>query len=220
MFMGMIAGLAGPSGCDTDNDPAQTPAPAIRPVEPSDAPSEDSAGPAVFESKPAPRPEVVATTGPKPAAQPPASSGFRPLSDARVGEWAEYTAHQQRTIRYEVLAAAPSAIRVRLTVTQDHKALGLPATREEDPGDDPFVLRGPQAGGQRTTRRQALQAAGRTWEATCHEDRWTEEGVAYVERTWISNQAPVYGLLKMIKTGDGTVEASMELRAFGSAERG
>lgn len=216
-FIGALAGaLAGLPGCDTDNDAAQSASsPAVQPAEPPAAtPRDREESPAVSTPQP---PSPVAPSVPQvttPGQSPPAST-FRPLGDAQVGEWCEYAAHQQRTVRYEVIALDVAAVQVLISVTQDGKPLGLPAIREENPAADPFVPKGPKAGGQRTTRRESVQVAGRAWQATCHEDRWTEEGVAYVEKTWISDQAPVYGLLKMIKTGDGTVEASMELRAFG-----
>jgi hypothetical protein len=55
----------------------------------------------------------------------------------------------------------------------------------------------------------------KTWDAWLYEDRWIDEGIHYVRRSWVSNDVPVLGLLKMELYGDETLEARLELTNYG-----
>ena len=57
--------------------------------------------------------------------------------------------------------------------------------------------------------------AGRSWGAVLYEDRWTDEGVSYVRRTWVHPEVPVSGTLRLELYGDNVLEARLELAAFG-----
>jgi hypothetical protein len=149
-------------------------------------------------------------------------SGFRPLADARPGEWATYSAMNSRTIRYEVVGSRDDGprddlVQIRVEVRDGGRPLGLPATREERRDFDPLAKVAPVEGASQTVKPAPVQAAGRNWEATLYEDRWTSEDVQYVRKTWVSPQAPVFGTLRMELTGDGAVEARLELTAYGMA---
>ena len=56
---------------------------------------------------------------------------------------------------------------------------------------------------------------GKIWDAWLYEDRWIDEGIHYVRRSWVSETAPVFGLLRMELHGDEALEAQMELTDFG-----
>jgi hypothetical protein len=79
----------------------------------------------------------------------------------------------------------------------------------------------PPAGADRAERQVSparIGAAGRNWSALLYEDRWTDEEVQYVRRTWVSTEAPLFGILRMQLRGDGELEARLELKAFGKPE--
>ena len=48
-------------------------------------------------------------------------------------------------------------------------------------------------------------------DAICYEDRWVDEDIAYVRRTWVNPQVPVFGTIRMELYGDGVLEARLEL---------
>ena len=49
-----------------------------------------------------------------------------------------------------------------------------------------------------------------------YEDRWTDEQIHYVRRTWVSRDAPVFGVIRMELHGDGVLEARLKLIAMGT----
>jgi hypothetical protein len=150
---------------------------------------------------------------------------FHPLRDARAGEWAMYQALEGRAIRYEVVEVGHK-IKTRITVFADGKRVGEPAVREDPPDFDPLRRDAECPGVSRTIAPRTIRTAGREWEALLHEDRWVDEDeVHYVRRTWVSAQAPVFGIVRMelygstepAETGDGELEARLELRALAPA---
>lgn len=144
---------------------------------------------------------------------------FLPLADASAGEWAEYKTLSGRHLRYEITGAGSETVSTRVTVEAEGQVLGLPAMREDRRDADP--LAGPCA--HRPCVRRAgparVEAAGRQWEAILYEERWTDEDVDYVRRTWVSPAAPVFGLLRMELDGDGQREAELLLAACGTASQ-
>lgn len=140
---------------------------------------------------------------------------WQPLVDAKPGEWAEYETLDGRRIKYEVLKVAPSGIQTQITITQDGRTWGEPATREEDAHDDPVARQAERHNAVRTMKSDSIKAAGRDFKATLYEDRWTDEEVQYIRLTWVSNEVPCHGVIRMELTGDGTVEARMELAGYG-----
>jgi hypothetical protein len=72
----------------------------------------------------------------------------------------------------------------------------------------------------RACRPEPIEAAGRRWAAIVYEDRWTDEEIAYVRRTWVSPEVPYLGVIRMELTGNGQVEARLVLREFGGAPAG
>ncbi len=94
---------------------------------------------------------------------------------------------------------------------------GLPATRVE-PIDVDWALRDAKRVKASTEARQtSLTAVRRQWPTRLTIARWRYEGVNYERRTWTSSDGPVYGLIRMLLTGDDTLVTSMELTAFGHA---
>ena len=50
-------------------------------------------------------------------------------------------------------------------------------------------------------------------------DRWTDEGVSYIRRTWVSSSVPVFGTIRMELTGGEKMEAKLELVSLKPATR-
>ena len=104
---------------------------------------------------------------------------------------------------------------IEVTVFDPNKPLALPATRKERRDLDPLDAQARPAGAERSASETNLEAAGRAWDAVVCEDRWTDEEIHYVRRTWVSAQAPVFGTIRMELYGDNILEARLELTAFG-----
>lgn len=171
--------------------------------------------------------EITATRPAGPAASRPVQSrpadtagapAFEPFTEVTEGEWAAYAALDGREARYDVMKAGPGVVNVRLALREGGLPLGLPAIREELRDLDPLVRQAAAMRPRRSARPATIEAAGQTWDAILYEDRWIDEEVAYVRRTWVSSKVPVYGIVRMELTGDGRVEARLELRAFGFAQ--
>lgn len=146
-----------------------------------------------------------------------AEPSFQPLLDAVVGEWAVYSGLESRELRYRVLKATPSGVTIRVSVHQDGKPLGLSTTREEPTKHDPVQRPTGFRDVERRISRTSLRTAGRLWDARLYEDRWTDEEIRYSRRTWVSPEAPVFGILRMELRGDSRLEAQLELESFGKA---
>lgn len=215
-------------GCDrggpSEPPPPSPPATTASPTRPA------AAEPPQVSPEPQTRPESPANdapvaTQPSSESPPPASEpaggavpAFEPLVDAVVGEWARLTAMEGREVLYEVTDVRAATVTMRVTTFQQGKPLGSPALREDFRNVDPVAVAVAAVKATRTTGRVGVELAGRTWDATFFEDQWTDEGVQYVRRTWVSPEAPVFGILKMELYGDGTPEAALELTAGGKKE--
>lgn len=151
---------------------------------------------------------VPATQAPTPAPDVPA---FLPLVDARPGEWAEYAALRGRTLRYEVEQVSVALVVTRVVVSDAGKPLGQPATREDLRESDLLARQAELSKATRTAERTRITVGGREREAVLYEDRWVDEEVAYVRRTWVDAGVPVFGIVLMELHGDGQLEARMEL---------
>lgn len=167
-------------------------------------------GPRAAPGRPAPQPESP-QAGSAAGTVPP----FTPLEDAVEGEWALYSGSEGCELRYLITRTGGSGATVQVTVRERGQPLGQPALREEPPDFDPLIH---QAGAKLAERRMTpakIQTAGRVWDALLYEDRWIDEEIRYVRRTWVSREAPVYGMLRMELRGDEELEARLELKAFG-----
>lgn len=225
--------LALSAGCDRGQPgsrpapPASTPAAQAPPSEtaPAKAPPDGSAE---VETALAQVPPAAVTPGEAVPNSTPTSTGptdpvdlpFRPLAEATTGEWAVYATADGRKLRYDVARVTGAAVTTRVTVYDQGKPLGLPALREDPRDYDLPAVQPAVKPVERRTARETIDVAGRSWNATLYETRWTDEGVAYVRRLWVSEEAPVFGLVRMELTGDGTVEARLELTAFGRESAG
>lgn len=99
----------------------------------------------------------------------------------------------------------------------DGRPAGLPTIREE-PIDVDWVLRAATRDKATVTSRPTtLRVAERDWPTRLTIARWRLEGVEYERRTWISSDAPIYGLVRMDMTAGDALEASMELIDFGDS---
>lgn len=222
MLLGMAAVLmAGPAACDKysaqkgdEGDATSAPAPTETPEhQPERLPSEQSEGVEAADAPTAQAPAPVSATGlPR---ESDAAPRWRPLLDARVGEWAVYDTLEGRRLRYEAVHVAPSGVATRVSVTEGGRAWGAPATREDDPDSDPITDEAQRRQASRTTARESLRVAGRTWDAILYEDRWEDEQIRYVRRTWVHPQVPCFGTLRMELRGDGDLEARLELVDYG-----
>lgn len=228
---GSVAALLAASwmgGCDRDRrPPAPPPAAALKGSQPHPI--------AVLQVPVELRPEAEApvrgepaVTVTEPAAEPIAPGGvpaaglvpaFTPLADAAVGERARLKAMGGRELLYEVLEVRAATVTLRVTVFDHGKPLGSPAQREDFKTTDPVAVAVAAVKARRAAEAVAVELAGRTWDATLYEDRWMDEGVSYVRRTWVSPEAPVFGILRMELYGDDQLEASLELMTGGRQER-
>lgn len=143
---------------------------------------------------------------------------WRPLLDAAAGEWVEYDTLDDRRIRYDVLKSAPSGVVIRITIRQAGRTWGEPALREDDPTWDPIGAEAQRRKATRSIAGEAVQAAGRKWEATVYEDRWVDEEIRYVRRTWVNPQVPYTGIIRMELHGDGKLEARLVLVDYGGRQ--
>lgn len=172
-------------------------------------------------TRPAARPATALATRPatQPATSPAVMPAFEPLLDAVAGEWARFSTLGGGELRYEVIRTTAGFASVRVTVLRDGRPLGQPALRENLRDFDPLARQFGAGRAERRTSRTKIEAAGRTWDAQLYEDRWTDEDIAYLRRTWVSPDAPVYGLIRMELYGDGELEARLELKGFGSGRQ-
>lgn len=156
----------------------------------------------------------VGVASPESKPQPEAAPGvpaWQPLLDAVAGEWAEYTTLEDRQLRYEVVRAAPSGVVTRVSVREAGRSLGEPAVREDDPDWDPLRSQAETRGAVRRCVAESIDAAGRGWAATLYEDRWVDEEVRCLRKTWVSPQVPFTGVIRMELYGDDRLESRLVL---------
>jgi hypothetical protein len=217
-----IAPVAEPGSSDADvaePEPAEPTAIHAAGEDPSQLGATGSLSADALAGKPpvAPKPDEPAGVGSRPvrpATQESSLPPFRPLEDAKVGEWAVYQGLDSQRMRYEVREVGLSRVKTEVTVTFDGRPLGMPAIREDLRTAEPLAWETP-ADGRRQTSRTTIRAAGRVWDAILYEDQWTDEGIRYVRRTWVGGEAPIFGVIRMELMGDETVEARMELVEMG-----
>jgi len=140
---------------------------------------------------------------------------WRPLADAAPGEWAEYETLAGQRLKYEILEVTGISVSTRITVRQAGRTMGEPAKREDDPQEDPLARQAQRRQAVRSAKTDWCEAAGRQWQATLYEDRWTDEEIQYVRRTWVSPRVPYHGILRMELYGDGQLEARLMLIDYG-----
>ncbi|MGQ9649557.1 MAG: hypothetical protein ACUVXJ_05575 [Phycisphaerae bacterium] len=209
-------------GCDDSSEhqttPGLPPEDVAQPAAPTDSEPSSSESANSVESNIVILPETRSATKPSSAdTRPEGPDPFQPLADARRGEWAAYKALNSQTLLYRVREVGITRVKTEVRVTLDGRLLGMPAEREDWRTADPLAW-DPPTDGHRQTSRTTIRAAERDWDAVLYEDRWTEEGVKYVRRTWVSAAVPVFGIVRMELTGDGTVEARLELTEAGQTE--
>ncbi|MBI4582234.1 MAG: hypothetical protein HY718_21240 [Planctomycetes bacterium] len=149
--------------------------------------------------------------------QDPSPPAWLPLQDAVAGEWAEYETHEGVRLRYEVLRISGLGVATQVTTRRGGRLLGQPAKRLDDPTVDLLAAEANRHGASRTAEPAVVEAAGRRGSGLLFEDRWTDEEVPYVRRTWVSREVPFLGVVRMELYGGGELEARLALVGQGSA---
>jgi len=142
---------------------------------------------------------------------------WQPLLRAKPGDWVEYQSRENLRLRYEVQKVTPSHVTTRVTVHQAGRDWGTPAFREDPIQIDFLEQTAMRNKAERTRTSATIEAASRHWECWLYEDRWTDEEVSYIRRSWVSSQVPYSGLVRMELQGDGQLEARLELVAYGTS---
>lgn len=163
-------------------------------------------------------PRLASASGEPPPETAPAGSGtsdrppaFEPLRDAVGGERTRYAALDDRILEYEIVKVAVTRITTRVVVYAEGKPLGLPATRDDAPDHDPVARHARRAGARTSVRRETIECAGRTWDTLLYEDRWRDEDIDYVRRTWVCEDVPVFGIVRMDLLGNHELETQLTL---------
>lgn len=198
---------------DAPATPVPAPIPAAGPPAPETPPRQSASAEPAGGEPAQPTPSAQTTGSSREASTVPE---WHPLLDAAAGEWAEYETLDRRRLRYEVTKVAPSGVATRVTVTENGRTWGDPAIREDEPRWDPIAAEARRHNALRTMARESLRVGGRTWDAILYEDRWLDEQVQYVRRTWVHPQVPCFGSVRMELRGDGELEALLELVDHGS----
>jgi hypothetical protein len=138
-----------------------------------------------------------------------------PLATATVGDWAVYeTADgaQRVEVKHKTLLLAEVEVR---TVVQG-RPVGLPAVRELrqtfDYGLDAWGAE-EKIGEPRVTY-ETVEAAGRRWRCRLTVMQWRSGGGTCERRVWMSDEAPVYGLVKSEVSVDGALRMRMTLKEY------
>ena len=138
-----------------------------------------------------------------------------PLTDAQAGDWARYQMMGNQRMSLRVTKTTDSRVTIEVEMIIAGKPLVLPAVRVE-----PRDLNRPRQHARKhdarlTVTPDAIEIAGRRWNARRLDASWTDEEIRYRRITWIADDAPLYGVLKMTQTADGEEVASMQLIEFG-----
>jgi hypothetical protein len=163
------------------------------------------------DSQPAPSTHpatLVAETQPSPI------PSWHPLLRAAAGDWVEYESLERMRIRYDVLKITPTGVLTRVTTHQEGRTWGKPATREDDLQFDPLQVQAERGKATRTCQPAVVEIADAKWECILYEDRWTDEDIPYVRRTWVSAAAPFLGTVRMELHGADRLEARLTMMAW------
>lgn len=137
------------------------------------------------------------------------------LADAVPGEWARYRTHLGWTQQYRVTEADTRRVSVEVRVIGEHGPLGMPSTRRE-PADLDWALHRAKTHEAAVFAEEArVEAAGRSWSCRLTVARFESGGAAFEQRTWMSAEAPVYGLVKSetVNVASGEVIAGLTMIA-------
>ena len=107
----------------------------------------------------------------------------------------------------------PDEVVIEVRVVADGQLVGLRAERRE-----PASLDWPLAEARRrkagvAQRLERIYAAGRSWDCRLTQARWGSGQEAYEQRTWVSPDAPVYGIVRMevVRLGGSDPVSCLEL---------
>ena len=157
--------------------------------------------------------EITATATTQAAAE--LDAPWQPLLRAKPGDWVEYQSLENLRLRYEVQKVTSSQVTTQVTVHQAGRDWGTPAFREDPIQIDFLEQTAMRNKAERTRTSATIEAASRHWECWLYEDRWSDEEVSYIRRSWVSSQVPYSGLIRMELHGDDQLEARLELVAYG-----
>lgn len=144
---------------------------------------------------------------------------WRPLLNAAPGQWVEYESLERLRVRYEVLLVKPTRVTTQVTVYQEGRNVGIPATREDDSTADELEGQAKRRHATRSCQPAKLEVVGRQFECLLYEDRWFSEDISYVCRTWVSVAVPFLGTVRMELYGADRLEARLVLVGLGGAAR-
>ena len=138
-----------------------------------------------------------------------------PLQNATVGDWALYQMLGDQRMALRMVGQAGREVTLEVEMIIDSKPLVLPAVRNE-----PRDLNRPRqhalrVKAQLTVTQERIEAAGRRWNVRRLDAVWTDEEIHYRRTTWIAEDAPIYGVVRMIQTADNEPVATMKLIEFG-----
>ena len=194
--------------------PATTP-PATPPAGKDASPDPASAASQTVAYSPAEIPPGNDPPAPSESVSPNSLSPCRPETELRPGDWAMLAAQEGRQLRYEIVEVAPDAITTRVEVFLEGRPQGRATLRRDPCASDLIPPPTSNASAERQVTEADCEAAGRRWRCFRYEDRWTDEDVTYVRYTWVSDEAPLFGIVRMELHGDDTREAELELIDWG-----
>jgi len=139
-----------------------------------------------------------------------------PWTDLRAGQWACYRMLDGYAQRLTVRRVDQDEVELVMEMFLDGQSVGLPATRIENRHHvSPLAQAQHRAAAMTFTEEQTIVAAGRTWNCGRVTARWREEGLDYVQETWLSERAPLSGLLRQETRAGTHAVARTELSDFG-----
>ncbi|NLX14876.1 MAG: hypothetical protein GXY44_14670 [Phycisphaerales bacterium] len=209
VLAGSVVGLLSLDQAGPDTTPSEHGAIALTDNPPPSAPSDGNLAPRESTDM------VTETTATAPARASTEIASYMPLQNAKVGEFASYAALDDIQVHYRIVDVDTVGALVEIEVYQAGKPLGLPARRMEKRDIDPMQREAARAQADRNVTSTVINAASRSWNALLYEDRWVDEDILYVRRTWVSLEAPILGILRMELEGDGQLEARLELIDWG-----
>lgn len=221
-FIGCVVAVLMAPGCDSSESsspPASAPSPPAGGAAQREwvAISQPSTGPETGTEGVTAREEAAEgkdKNGARASSPPMVSEGpppYTPLRDAKAGEVAAYRDLAGQTVRYRIASVGDLTVKTEIAVFDAAgRPVGHAVTREDRRDLDPLRRQASRMPTGRTAMATTVEVGGRRYDATLYEERWSDEGVAYVRRSWVSPEVPVFGLLRMELVGDTTVEARLE----------
>jgi hypothetical protein len=140
---------------------------------------------------------------------------FRPLADAKAGEWCRFGLRDEQVEELRVKGIEGDAVAIEVRMFRAGQPLGLPAVRVERASFNPLRQHESRLTIAVTTEPATVEAAGYSWPCRLVTETWIDEEVPTVRKTWICEAAPVFGIVRSERYDEGKRVAFMELLDFG-----